>query len=484
VLFSVAVYLGALRSPFVFDDRQWVLDNPSIRDLGNLKWIFIGSRRFLTNFSYAVDWAIWGARPLGFHLTNLLLHIGNVLLLFALARRLLPDGAFGTAAIFAVHPLFTESVVYISSRAGLLCVFFLLLGVFCFQRTFADRKWWIMTLICWPLAAAAKETGLLLPLAWALYDLLFGPRPLGRRVKLVYLPGAILGMAAAAARLFSYRYLEGGFARPVAEQLLTQAEVFWRYVFLFVVPVGQSVVHSVVPVRSLIDPIAWLSVASVVVAIALLISLRGVAALGGFWFLFFLLPSSLVPLAQQMAEHRVYEAGAGAALLAGWLVARRRVILIPVLIALSLVTVLRVRVWASPLSLWEDAAAKAPGEWSAHYALADALREANFCDRAIGEYRAALTLRPNELRVRRNLAICLAAVGEAAQAEAELVETLRAAPGNAALHYDLALVLTQRGQEREGREELKRSLELKPGYPPACAELAKREAPPPSCQMK
>ena len=487
---ALCVYAGSLGHPFVFDDAHTVVGNPSIRHLDNLRWIFIGSRRFVTNFSYAVDWALWGARPFGFHLTNLLLHAANALLLFFLARRLLRDdaGAFLAAGLFAVHPLACETVIYVSSRAGLLCTFFLVAGTWAWHRALADRRrWWLLgAAASWLLAGASKETGLLAPLLWVTCDrLLVNDEPLARRRRLLrwYLPAALLAVAAGSLRLASFYRLEGGGARSMTWHLLTQAEVLWRYLFLLIAPVGLSVVHSVAPVRSLYDPLAWLSATSLLLFAALLLAVRRaapVATFGGVWLLALLLPSSLVPLLQEMAEHRVYESLAGAALLVAATVAplRRRygaravtIAGAVILCALGVATLLRARVWSSAVSLWEDAAAKAPREWSAHYALGDALRESDRCDRAVESYRAALALRPSELRARRNLAICLATLGRFDDAEAQLQEAITLAPRDPTLHYNLGIVEVARGRVELARTHLLRAAALDPNYPLPCAEL-------------
>src|SRR6516165_839007 len=83
------VYLNALHNPFVYDDYHTVAANPSIVTLTNLRAI-VGHdmTRPLVNASYAVDRALWGDGPFGFHLTSLLLHLLNVVLLFQIARRL------------------------------------------------------------------------------------------------------------------------------------------------------------------------------------------------------------------------------------------------------------------------------------------------------------------------------------------------------------------------------------------------------------
>jgi hypothetical protein len=475
VVLAVAVHLGALWDPFVFDDRAVVLGNPSIRDLGNLHWILIGSRRFVTNFSYAVDWALFGARPFGFHLTNLVLHALNVLLVFALARRLFDDAgtAFTAAALFAVHPLLSETVVYVASRAGLLCTLFMLLGTLAFIAGFTRKLYWLGALACWLLAAGSKETGLMLPALWLLCDLALGPTPRRRRFLLVYLPVALLGGVVALWRVASYLHLEGGFHRALTQQLLTQAEVLWRYVFLFVVPVGLSVVHSVTPVTSALDPQAWLCVLSLGAAIALLRTLPRPVMLGGAWYLVLLLPTSLVPLGQDMAEHRVYEACVGLTLLVAPWLSRRKLVVAIVVAALALATIAHERGWRSPITLWQDAVAKAPREWSARYALGDALRESGDCAAAVASYEEALALR-DEPRARRNLAVCLATLGNLDQAAAELDYLLQRSPRDASLQLDVGIVAAQRGQSDGARAHLQRAAEL--GSDAACDELRRRFA--------
>src|SRR4029077_9572125 len=124
------VYVNALHNPFVYDDYHTVAANASIQRLTDLRAIELHDvTRPLVNFSYAIDRALWGPRPFGFHVTNVLLHMLNVMLLFLLARRLEADRrsrsvsdtaergavvAFAVAALFAVHPMMTEAVGYIS----------------------------------------------------------------------------------------------------------------------------------------------------------------------------------------------------------------------------------------------------------------------------------------------------------------------------------------------------------------------------------
>src|SRR5712671_4004885 len=148
------VYLNALHNPFVYDDYHTVAANPSILSVANLRAIVLyDMTRPIVNFSYAIDRAIWGAAPFGFHVTNLLLHIVNVGLLFLLAWRLAEDFDAGplpaspragvvagaSAALFAVHPMMTEAVGYISGRSEVLCTTFFMLAMMCGRRWLVGR---------------------------------------------------------------------------------------------------------------------------------------------------------------------------------------------------------------------------------------------------------------------------------------------------------------------------------------------------------
>src|SRR3972149_6490276 len=88
------VYLNALHNPFMYDDYHTVVANPSILNVANLQAIVLyDMTRPIVNFSYANDRALSGAAPIGFHVTNTLLHMLNVVLLCLQARRLVEPGA-------------------------------------------------------------------------------------------------------------------------------------------------------------------------------------------------------------------------------------------------------------------------------------------------------------------------------------------------------------------------------------------------------
>jgi Tfp pilus assembly protein PilF len=146
-----------------------------------------------------------------------------------------------------------------------------------------------------------------------------------------------------------------------------------------------------------------------------------VPVLGAIWFALFLAPSMLVPLLEHMAEHRVYESSGGLFLAVGFGLSRLRRLSAPspgaplvamgvMLLILLIGTVKRNEVWSSSVSLWEDAAQKAPDVWLGHYALADAYnKDARDCEHAEQEYRLAIAIRPGEPHAHLGLGTCLAA---------------------------------------------------------------------------
>ena len=142
LLLAVAPYLNTLTGGFVYDDRQQILDNPYVHSFqyvgkifGSTVWTFQGAQglsnyyRPLMTLAYLLCYKLYGPIPFGFHLLNLALHAGVVLLVFAVTRRLFRDQlpAMLAAGIFALHPIHTESVAWIAAITDLeLSLFFLL----------------------------------------------------------------------------------------------------------------------------------------------------------------------------------------------------------------------------------------------------------------------------------------------------------------------------------------------------------------------
>ena len=188
-LLAGVVYLNALHNPFVYDDYHTVVANTSIQRVANIRAIVLHDvTRPIVNLSYAIDHALWGATPLGFHVTNVLLHMLNVVLLYRLARRLAESRhadllACATAMLFAVHPMMTEAVGYISGRSEVLCATWFLVGLLCGRRWMRGdcAIWAMLTVVFWVAALATKETAAMFPFVLFACDRLTGDPSITRQ---------------------------------------------------------------------------------------------------------------------------------------------------------------------------------------------------------------------------------------------------------------------------------------------------------------
>jgi protein O-mannosyl-transferase len=479
---AAAVHATSLKGPFVYDDGITVLANPSLRPGADWLEVLLAERfRPLTNVSYAIDHALWGFAPFGYHLTSVLLHALNAALLFVLARQWERDGLkqtgmpWAAASLFAVHPLLTQAVSYVSGRSELLCATFFMLGVLAARRAVVQpaKRWLTASLVCLVLALASKEVGALMPLAALAYLLLrFDSAEVRQRAVRWLAP--MLGLVAVGgiARASVFFLVQAPTPpRPIWENLQLQAQVFWKYVALLLVPVGQSVVHPFSAITAVVEPLSVLAAAGIVAAGVAAFRFRKQQpglAFGLAWFALALVPSSAIPLNEPMAEHRTYVASIGALLgLASALAplfgkAPGRGVLTLACAALAGLTVARNQVWADERRLWTEAALRAPSVWAAQYQLGEAHRAAKDCKSAIAPYQRAVELLPTETRAHLNLGVCLATEGRPGAAYRVFWQAAQLEPKNPGPVTNLGTLALMMGNPATARGLYFRAAELEP----------------------
>ena len=453
---AALVYLNALHNLFVYDDHRTVVENLTLQHLFDIRAISLHDiSRPMVNISYAIDEAIWGPAPFGFHVTNVLLHVLNVFLLFSVCGRLVQDRMRRTAsegivvghvpmtvpltaaALFAVHPMMTEAVGYASGRSEVLSATFLLSAFLCGRRWMlrGGTRWWILTGGLWVAALATKEIAVALPPLLLCYDWLFlrgGEVDRRRNLRQLHGPLFAAALLIGTIRLAILMLVEYPGAIAVHWQyVLMECDVIRQYVALMFVPEGQAIFHAVSPV-SISDPRAFTGVGTVALIVAAAWALRRTRPLASFgliWFLLLLVPSSLLVVfdrGEPMAEHRVYVASCGFFLTAGaalaWLSDRftlesrsvrflLRAIAVMVLVSLSGRTILRNVIWGNPVALWTEARDKAPDHWLPHLLLGEAMQAADLPDEAVVEYTQAVKLRPQETIGYQKLGACYIEMG-------------------------------------------------------------------------
>ncbi|MGH2575716.1 MAG: hypothetical protein ACRDFC_08480, partial [Ignavibacteria bacterium] len=199
---AFAVYANSLSNEFVFDDESVVLGDPSITNLENIPKYFTAREGFhkvigryyrpVVSASYALDYSVWGFKPFGFHLTNVIIHVINCILFLKLLLLIFsPNSKFSIqnsqfkihapqfiilagAVIFTVHPIHTEAVSWVSGRTDSLSFTFFI-AAFIFYIKYSSSRGrlnFILTALFFLFALLAKEMAITLPLTIILFDVL------------------------------------------------------------------------------------------------------------------------------------------------------------------------------------------------------------------------------------------------------------------------------------------------------------------------
>lgn len=350
-------YVPFISSPFIWDDQQFVTDNRTIQNF-NLAQMFSESTtagagilsnyyRPLTSLSFAIDAGWWGNNPIGFHFTNLSLHLTAGLLLFWLLSNLKVSQRwrFWITAFFLLHPVQTEAVTYISSRGDSLSAIFLLFGLNCFwlslQKTklhfslydlkinFSQTLILLTSAVSLILAVLSKELALA---GLGLYGLvlLFHLFQKQQNIKVLfakYLPAIItiiflliLGLVYTYLRQtslnfdpnFDYSVIDPQYATNLTVRLLTFTRALPRYLGTFAFPYALHMDHVLPVIHAVVNP--W--TISVLILAMLMIWLSWLEikkqktmwlSFGLLWFFAGLVPvSGILPVNGLFYEHWLY----------------------------------------------------------------------------------------------------------------------------------------------------------------------------------
>jgi protein O-mannosyl-transferase len=518
-LLGIVLYVPTLESPFVYDDLLEVVRNTSIRDVTAIGQVLRAyPTRPLTNLSYAIDFARTGLNPFAYHVTNVVLHALNIILVFYVVRWLLvrargpqearsPSGLgipLVTAGLFAVHPVQTEAVTYISGRAEVLSTTFFLASLLCFGQTFDaagwKRLWWgALAVVGFACSLAAKEVALVLPVIVLAYD--WGVRRADaaerrRRFWRWYAPLFAAVLVIGSVRVWRYVFLEQAHSAGVQwHNALLELYVLLRYVKLLFVPRSLSLVPAVAPLDSLLDIRIAAGAATALACVAVAVMARRrerLVTFGLVWFLVALVPSAAIVVLQDaghsMAEHRLYLPSIGFFLCIAVIVERsvggrevssKRLLALTaawvcVIATLAAGTLVRHRAWRDAVSLWRDAASKAPNHYIAQYGLADAYRSSSNCASAIKAYQRAKDLRPDLADAYIGHAWCLLEQGLRAQARDQLELAVLRVPGDVHANVALAVVEGTVFGETDRAAEICRTINRLAPHDPEAADCARR----------
>jgi tetratricopeptide (TPR) repeat protein len=528
----VAVYAIGLDGPFIFDSIPHIVDNRSIHSFTTVLDGGYQETRPVFLLSLAANYAVGGHDPLGYRVVNVALHLACALLLYVLLRRSaqrlrwFPELA---AAVFALHPLATESVTYVNSRSGVLAAAFGLSAMLLYLRFHDSRRKraWIGSFLCMAIAMGCKESAVVFPVLLFAFVTVFRHGGKLRDALRSAAPMIPLALCIAivpvlfAVATNPHQGTIGAGTLPVVDHALTQVRVVALLAYRSAVPVEQNLDHDFA-VSTGVDGGVVASALALALIVGLAVWQRRCAwpvLLGCAWFLIALAPTnSIVPFKDFIAERHLYVSLAGFAMIAGWGLAKaievRRAFGAAAaiyLLALAGLTVARNRVLSDPLELWAQTVAASPDKARPHVNLGILLVEAGDeqaggahlqraveldpddhraqfnagvfwqgqgdLERAVPAFRAAAQIAPRRryltslARSANNLGIARFDAGAIDEAGALFEDAIAADAGYAKAHYNLAEVELRRGRTDEARRLLERTLELAPKHAKARARL-------------
>lgn len=502
---GVLAYSNSFRGPFVFDDELSIPGNPTLHSLLSA-WQpptqdgLTVSGRPLLNVSLAFNYALSGTDVGSYHATNLAIHLGAALLLFAVLRRTfrtLPlaarhgEGAGPLALVITLvwllHPLQTESVTYLVQRAESLVGLFYLLTVWCYLRAAETPgwKWRIATVAACAAGMASKEVMVSAPVVLALYDRVFLSNSWrevwSRRRGLLIASACTWAILAALIVSTSSRGGTVGFgaqASPVA-YLRTQAWAIVHYLQLCLWPHPLVLDYGTATIGRWSE-VLWQSALLAALAIATFWAAARAKPLGFLGFVFFAVlspSSSFVPnVTQTVAEHRMYLPLAVVAVLAvlglhRWLAWRGLVLAAAVSLVFGGLTYARNADYQSRTGLYEDLLVHRPQNARAMARLADYYRQEGDLEKARAWLERSDQTEPNVPAVLTNLGNVWQALGSPEKAVACFRRALVLASGEAAVRSNLANALIASGKVEEGLQELEAAVKALPDVATLHAKL-------------
>lgn len=494
------IYLNSLGGGFVWDDSGLIAGNKEcLENFSSVPSVFFKPTfeapyyRPLLWVSFSLDYFLWGQRPIGFHITNVAVHIINIWLVYWFVVNLGLSGivAFFTAGLFAAHPVQTESISWISGRNDSLMVLFVLF-FFNLQLLARKIKKVQFKIICYSSAAAAfacavltKESAVIaLPLL-ILIDIFFQTKawktPLHRETlaeytSLVLVIGCLLLLRSHAISnlpsQFSFNF------GKLFNALTTPLTIYTYYCKVLLFPFNLTVAPSLYsrPPGSMI--LMLLIVCSIALASMLKTNIRKEVLFGILWIMVYLLPvSGFVWMSVPILEHRLYGASIGFCFMLavvcynGCAMLKTHakgvlscVILVALLILYSYLTIDRNRTWNDEATIWSDTLKKTPNSVMALNNLANALIQQKKIDQGIAYLHTGLKLNPRAEKLYGNLGRAFFYKKDYAQAIKAYEMALSINPRSAETYNHIALAYKFNGNNEAALANFNKSLALKPRF--------------------
>jgi tetratricopeptide (TPR) repeat protein len=493
-----------------WDDDRNFLENLHYRGLdgSHLHWMWtttlMGHYIPVSWMTLGLDYEIWGMDARGYHLTNLLLHCVNAVLIYFIARRMLRlaapslvadddpprlDWAAGVAALFfAIHPLRVESVAWVTERRDVLSGCFFWAATLTYLRYADDaergRRWYWITLALYVFAMLSKATSITLPAILLLLNVYPLKRlggaagwwtPIARKVYLEILPVGIISLGAIPVTILA---LAPPNQLTLGAKIAVSAYSLALYLWKTILPIGLSPLYAMPLHVNALEPRFIVSyVAVIVLAFAAWFAWRRrpsvTMALLGFLAVTFPLLGIVQNGPQIAADRYTYHAAPALAVLAGGVVlfalgsgfsSLVRPISALGLVALGALTWRQSEVWHDPATFWNYVLARDPQSSIAETALGTLLVHSQRYQDAIPHLEHATSLDPTYAEGHDNYGIALSNLGRVDEAIAQFHTAIALAPRNHESHNNLGIALARQDKLQEAIVEYRTALSINPDY--------------------
>ena len=509
------VYLPSMSGGFIFDDNHLLTDNEIIKDSDGLYrfWCTTDAEAYwpVTYTTLWIEWRLWGMNSTGYHITNLILHVAEALLIWAILRKLYIPGAFLAAVIFAVHPVNVESAAWISQRTNMMAMLFFLLSILWYLKADVQRslhaqcdnsahgvcgvrygRWYWLSLAAFILAMLSKGSVAILPVL--LLVLVWWQRPLTKWDLVRTVPFFIVAALLAGVNIWFQTHGSGAVIRTAGftERLLGAGGVVWFYLYKALWPINLVFIYPQWHVETG-NPLWWMPLlaALAVTAVLWLYRERWSRPLLFGWGFFCV---ALVPVMgftdvsymqySLVADHYQHIAIVGVIALAAalWSVWHRRareagrysaaVVAVVSVGMLAFMTWRQSGLYRNEIALYEETLKKNPDCWIVHNNLGAALVKTGRSQEAIEHYQQALRLNPNYPEAWNNMGITLFNSGRLQEAVEHYRRALQLKPDYPDAHNNLGIILAQTGRVQEAIEHYQQALRQKPDFVEAYYNLA------------
>jgi tetratricopeptide (TPR) repeat protein len=494
------------------DDGEYVVNNPHVQaglTAESIGWAFTafesGNWHPLVWLSLELDRDIQGPDAAGFHVTNVLLHAVNTVLLFLVLRRATaaPWRSALVAALFGLHPLHVESVAWIAERKDVLSTLFWLLTMYAYvwytERPSTYR--YAAVVIAFALGLMAKQMLVTLPVILLLFDYWplqrFSPTNSGdhtrspvslQRLVMEKIPLLALAIGAGLMTLKAQRVSEEPLLTnpPMLQRLLNASlacvtyleKTFWPMDLapLYTRPIGQFPIWG-----SIASTVALATITAIVVWLA---RRRPPLAVGWFWFLIALLPvAGIIQVGiQTMADRYTYVPHIGLFLMLAWglpdawfdRISRPLLVggVTVILLACLFLTRSQSALWRNNVDLWQHAVRATTDNFGAHDNLGVALIASNRIDEGTAEFRDAIRIEPRFALAHHHLGMVLELRRRWAEAAESFAEAARIAPSNTLSFVELGSCLMKQDDAAAAIEPLTVVAQRDPASPSAHYNLA------------